>query len=128
MILQKKFSKIFKISVSSGFNRSSLFFNRSKREEENSVFNLKSRACLIPSQFLLINRAYFHVHFDSFLIPLDRLVFIFFFKTYRNQIRLFKLFFVFLSGSSLDPFLPPPPKKIVVFLGKDSKVFFKNLR
>ena len=103
MILQKKFSKFFKISVSSRFDQSSLFFDRSKREEENSVLSLKSRACSIPSQFLSISRAYFHVHFDSFSIPLDWLVFVFF-KTYRNQIKLFKLFFVSLSDSTLDPF------------------------
>ena len=65
------FSKIFKISVSSRFNWSSRFFDQSKREEENSVFNLKSRVSSIPSQFLSISRAYFHVHFDSFPIPLD---------------------------------------------------------
>ena len=46
--------QIFKIFVSSGFDRSSLFFNRSKREEENSVFQLKVSGLL-----------------DSFLIPFD---------------------------------------------------------
>ena len=46
--------QIFKIFVSSGFDRSSLFFDRSKREEENSVFQLKVSGLL-----------------DFFLIPFD---------------------------------------------------------
>ena len=55
----KNFPKFFKISISSRFDRSSLFSDRSKWEEENSVSSLKSRVPSIPSQFLSINWAFF---------------------------------------------------------------------
>ena len=48
MFLQKKFSKIFKFFVSSGFDQSSLFFDRSKWQKENSVLSLNSWVASIP--------------------------------------------------------------------------------
>ena len=40
-VFAKKFSRFFKFSIFSGFDRSSLFFNRLNRQKENLVFKLK---------------------------------------------------------------------------------------
>ena len=126
MILQKKFSKIFKISVSSGFNRSSLFFDRSKREKENSVFQLKVLGLLDSFPIPFDQSSLFPCTFQSLLDSSRPINFCFFLKTYRNHIRLFKLFLVYLSDPSLNPF--SQKRNFVIFLVKVSKVFFKLLR
>ena len=51
MILQekKKFPEFFEISIPLEFDRLSLFFDRSKCEDEKQVFDLKSQVHWIPS-------------------------------------------------------------------------------
>ena len=126
MFLQKKVSRIFKFSVSSGFDRSGLFFDRLKREEENSVFKLKVSGLL-----------------DSFLTPFDqsslflwtfrslpdssRPIGFRIFKTYRNQIR-------FLNYSlSFSPIPLSIPSHnffffFIIFLGQRFKGFLQKLK
>ena len=118
----EKFSRFFKKSVSSRFNRSRLSFDWSKRQKKILIFRLKLLGLL-----------------DSFPIPFDQLSLFFsdfpflpnssrpiefhFFKTNRNQISLLHyslsfslipLFFFFFFFFSF----------CVLLLVKDSKVFF----
>ena len=121
----EKFLEFFKISDSSRFNRSILFPDQSKCEEENYVFSLKSWVPSIPSRFLSISRAFSTCIF-RFLLDYSWAIEFQFFKTYRNQIRLFQKFFVFLSDSSLDPF---SQKNFVChFLGQSFKSFLQILK
>ena len=103
MILQKKFSRNFQNLCFFELDWSSLFFDRSKWEEEKWYFLLKLSGCL-----------------DSFPIPLDRSSLFSYcfrflldsswqigfpiFKTYRNQIWLFQN--IFLSISSIPLLIP----------------------
>ena len=112
MILQKKKKKkknpnFFKISVPLEFYWSSLFFDRSKYEEEKQDFDLESRVHSIPSRFISTNWTFLHVHFDTCPIPLNRSDFDFQ-KHIGIRSDFSKSFFClslrFLSDSSLDPF------------------------
>ena len=125
MILQKTFPEFFKIFVSLKFNQSSLFFDRLKCEGEKWLFLLKAlgsfNSCLIPfdqsslfscvisipAQFLSTNRI------------LD-------FKNKRESDLTFSK--ELLSISSIPLSIPLVKKKRVIFVVKDSKVFFTHLR
>ena len=73
-----------------------LIFWPIKKGREKFSFQLKSRVSSIPSRFLLSR---FRFLPDTFW-PIKFWIF----KIYRNQIRFFKQFFVFLSDSSHEPF------------------------
>ena len=71
----ENFPEFFKIFVSLEFDRSSLFFNLSKCEEENQFFSLRSLVPWILSRFLSTSRTFLHLHLDSCPIPLEQLDF-----------------------------------------------------
>ena len=117
----KKFSKIFKIFVLQDSTYRVYFLTNQNGKRKGQFFSLNSRACSIPSRFLSISRAYFHVHFNSFQIPLDQLDF-FFKNTYRNRIRLFK------TTLCLSLWFLLTKNFIVVFLGQRLKGFLQTLK
>ena len=124
MILQKKKnSRIFQNFCSFKIRLIESIFWPIEMWGRKSVFSLKSQVPSIPSRFLSTCQTFLHVHFNSYLIPLDRLDFVFL-KTYRNQFWLFQKFFVFLSNSSLDPF----SQKLFFcrFLGQSFEGFLPN--
>ena len=119
MFLQKTFSKFSKFLFLQDSTDRVYFSTDRKGKRKIQFFSLKSRACSIPSQFPLISRAYFHVHFDS-----SRSIGFHFFKHMGIRPVLLKLLFVFLSDSSLDPF--SPFFFLVIFLGQRFKGFLQT--
>ena len=126
MILQekKKFPEFFEISIPLEFDRLSLFFDRSKCEDEKQVFDLKSQVHWIPSWFLSTSWTFLHVHFDFCPIPFDRSDFRFQ-KHIGIRSNFWKVFFLSISLISLlIPSLKKKKKNLSFFLVKVSKVFF----
>ena len=101
----KKFSRFFKFSVSSGFDWSSLFFNRSKRQKENLVFKLKLLGLLNSFPISFDQSSLFLCAF-RFLPNSSRLIEFWIFFKKRNKISFLNYSFVFLSDSFFDPFSP----------------------
>ena len=122
MFLQKSFLDFSKKSVSLGFNRSSLSFDRSKRQKKILIFRLKLLALLDSFPIPFDQLSLFFSDFP-FLPNSSRLIEFHFFKTNRNQISLLHyslsfslipLFFFFFFFFSFW----------LLLLVKDSKVFF----